>query len=57
MHKGSGKDDFLSKVAKAYMAIIGDGKGGIFCEDSLKKLKNGKQQHNNKSGLRNSMYY
>lgn len=26
----------LSKVAKAYMAILGDGKGGIFCEDSLK---------------------
>lgn len=35
--KGLEKDDFLSKVAKAYMAILGDGKGGIFCEDSLKK--------------------
>jgi type I restriction enzyme M protein len=34
--RGIEKDDFLSKVAKAYMAIIGDGKGGIFCEDSLK---------------------
>ncbi len=34
--KGLEKDDFLSKVAKAYMAILGDGKGGIFCEDSLK---------------------
>ena len=34
--KGIEKDDFLSKVAKAYMAILGDGKGGIFCEDSLK---------------------
>lgn len=33
--KGLEKDDFLSKVAKAYMAILGDGKGGIFCEDSL----------------------
>lgn len=33
--KGIEKDDFLSKVAKAYMAILGDGKGGIFCEDSL----------------------
>jgi type I restriction enzyme M protein len=32
--KGLEKDDFLSKVAKAYMAILGDGKGGIFCEDS-----------------------
>ena len=28
-------DEFLSKVAKAYMAIMGDGRGGIFCEDSL----------------------
>lgn len=30
-------DEFLSKVAKAYMAILWDGKGGIFCEDSLKR--------------------
>ena len=34
---GIEKDSFLSKVAKAYMAILGDGKGGIFCEDSLEK--------------------
>lgn len=34
---GIEKDTFLSKVAKAYMAILGDGKGGIFCEDSLEK--------------------
>ena len=33
--KGLEKDEFLSQVAKAYMAIVGDGKGGIFCEDSL----------------------
>jgi len=33
--RGIEKDNFLSKVTKAYMAIIGDGKGGIFCEDSL----------------------
>lgn len=32
---GIEKDTFLSKVAKAYMAILGDGKGGIFCEDTL----------------------
>ena len=32
---GIEKDSFLAKVAKAYMAIMGDGKGGIFCEDSL----------------------
>ena len=33
--KGIDKDQFLSKVAKAYMAITGDGRGGIFCENSL----------------------
>lgn len=37
--RGIEKDDFLSKVTKAYMAIIGDGKGGIFCEDSLEAPK------------------
>ena len=29
------KDDFLAKVCKAYMALIGDGRGGIFCANSL----------------------
>lgn len=38
--RGIDKDYFLSKVAKAYMAIIGDGKSGIFCEDSLDNPKN-----------------
>jgi type I restriction enzyme M protein len=38
--RGIEKDEFLSKVAKAYMAIIGDGKGGIFCEDSLELPEN-----------------
>lgn len=33
--RGMDKDSFLTKVAKSYMAILGDGKGGIFCEDSL----------------------
>jgi len=33
--RGIDKDRFLSRVTKAYMAIIGDGRGGIFCEDSL----------------------
>lgn len=37
---GIEKDSFLTKVAKAYMAILGDGKGGIFCEDSLEQPKN-----------------
>lgn len=33
--RGIDKDYFLSKVAKAYMAILGDGRGGVFCENSL----------------------
>jgi len=33
--RGIDKDEFLSKVAKAYMAILGDGRGGVFCENSL----------------------
>lgn len=32
---GIDKDSFLAKVTKAYMAIVGDGRGGIFCENSL----------------------
>lgn len=32
---GLEKDSLLAKVSKTYMAILGDGKGGIFCEDSL----------------------
>ncbi|WP_287585705.1 N-6 DNA methylase, partial [Candidatus Borrarchaeum sp.] len=32
---GIDKDMFLAKVTKAYMALIGDGRGGIFCENSL----------------------
>ncbi|AFT66940.1 N-6 DNA methylase [Cycloclasticus sp. P1] len=42
--RGIEKDEFLSKVSKAYMAIIGDGKGGIFCEDSLEVPKNWKDK-------------
>lgn len=38
--RGIDKDYFLAKVAKAYMAIIGDGESGIFCEDSLEDPKN-----------------
>lgn len=33
--RGIDKDSFVAKVTKAYMAIIGDGRGGIFCENSL----------------------
>lgn len=37
--RGIDKDTFLSKVAKAYMAILGDGRGGVFCENSLEQPK------------------
>ena len=37
--RGIDKDYFLAKVCKAYMAIIGDGKSGIFCEDSLDRVE------------------
>ncbi len=35
--RGIDKDYFLSKVAKAYMTLVGDGTTGIFCEDSLEQ--------------------
>ncbi len=38
--RGIDKDSFLSKVAKAYMAILGDGRGGVFCENSLETPSN-----------------
>lgn len=33
--RGLDKDAFLAKVCKAYMALIGDGRGGVFCENAL----------------------
>lgn len=33
--RGIDKDGFLTRLTKAYMAIIGDGRGGIHCEDGL----------------------
>ena len=33
-------DVFLTKVAKAYMAILGDGRSGTFSENSLDKPDN-----------------
>ena len=38
--RGIDKDSFLSKVAKSYMAILGDGRGGVYCENSLDLPKN-----------------
>jgi type I restriction enzyme M protein len=42
--RGVDKDAFLSKVAKSYMAILGDGRGGVFCENSLDAPKTWSQQ-------------
>ncbi|MBZ0218722.1 MAG: N-6 DNA methylase, partial [Fimbriimonadaceae bacterium] len=33
--RGIDKDAFLAKVCKAYMALVGDGRGGIFCHNAL----------------------
>lgn len=33
--RGIDKDSFLAKVCKAYMALIGDGRGGVFCANTL----------------------
>ena len=38
--RGIDKDSFLSKVAKAYLAILGDGRGGVHCENSLDRWDN-----------------
>lgn len=37
---GIEKDDFLSKITKAYMVLMKDGRSGIFCEDSLNQPSN-----------------
>jgi type I restriction enzyme M protein len=42
--RGIDKDYFLSKVAKAYMNLVGDGSTGIFCDDSLEEFKNWKER-------------
>ncbi len=42
--RGIDKDYFLSKVAKAYMNLVGDGTTGIFCEDSLESPSNWKSE-------------
>ena len=36
--RGIDKDAFLAKVTKAYMALVGDGRGGVFCENSLRPI-------------------
>lgn len=51
--RGIDKDYFLSKVAKAYFAILGDGRGGVFCEDSLEDPTNWKVPTQSKIHLGN----
>ena len=36
--RGVDKDAFLAKVCKAYMALIGDGRGGVFCQNTLEPM-------------------
>lgn len=36
--RGIDKDAFLAKVCKAYMALVGDGRGGVFCRNTLEPL-------------------
>lgn len=38
--RGIDKEKFLAKTTKAYMALLGDGRGGVFCENSLDNLQN-----------------
>jgi type I restriction enzyme M protein len=49
--RGIDKDYFLSKVAKAYMNLVGDGTTGIFCEDSLENTKNWRSEAKTKIEL------
>ncbi len=49
--RGIDKDSFLSKVAKAYMAILGDGRGGVFCENSLESPANWRSSTRNQVQL------
>lgn len=49
--RGIDKDNFLSKVAKAYMAILGDGRGGVYCENSLENVSNWNSKTKNNVGL------
>lgn len=46
--RGIDKDSFLSKITKSYMVVMKDGKGGIFCEDSLDLPQNWEEKTNQK---------
>jgi len=49
--RGIDKDYFLSKVAKAYMNLVGDGTTGIFCEDSFERPENWRMEAQSKIEL------
>ncbi len=49
--RGIDKDRFLAKVTKAYLALIGDGRECIFCENSLEIPEKWKKEINEKIGL------
>lgn len=36
--RGIDKNGFLSRVTKAYMALVGDGRGGVFCRNTLEPM-------------------
>ncbi|MBI4534743.1 MAG: restriction endonuclease subunit M, partial [Ignavibacteriae bacterium] len=46
--RGIDKDAFLTKVTKAYMALVGDGRGGIFCDNSLEVSSNWREKTRDK---------
>lgn len=49
--RGIDKNGFLSRVCKAYMALVGDGRGGIFCRNSLESPKTWPKEMQNKIEL------
>ncbi len=51
--RGIDKDSFLAKVTKSYMAIVGDGRGGVFCTNTLKPLTEWETKTSNSIKLNN----
>jgi type I restriction enzyme M protein len=49
--RGVDKDGFLAQVTKAYMALVGDGRGGIFCANSLQPPSEWAADMSSKIGL------
>lgn len=49
--RGIDKDSFLAKVCKAYMALVGDGRGGVFCANSLSRPEDWNPVMRDKIGL------